>query len=337
MTRDDFDVNLLAILIECAFENMIAKFKHDCFQHNPHMNYLKLSPVLRQSTNLLCNKMDGIITKLDQNSENPDIEQSAGLDHATRSMRETMTALCIFLKNILQLQQQCMIYVEVSSVNKFLSEHLFQKLDFQRLVQFSFACLNFIETTQSNDNIQSIDDLTKACDCLAQIIRIQSTFNESNNYFNTDESHDFFDRLLLCLYELVRKNLVTESFLEKNQLNMILNGQTQTDEIETTAQLYYAKAVFLGAYVESYFDMSDIIKCGASKDIGHLNSFKEIILSLTIATMRNESFYFFAVTPREIINTSDWQHNPSNRKITFQSVPIDYLNEFEIVEKFLKR
>lgn len=223
--------------------------------------------------------MDGIISKLDQNSENPDIEQSAGLDHATRSMRETMTALCIFLKNILQLQQQCMIYVEVSSVNKFLSEHLFQKLDFQRLVQFSFACLNFIETTQSNDNIQSIDDLTMACDCLAQIIRIQSTFNESNNYFNTDESHDFFDRLLLCLYELVRKNLVTESFLEKNQLNMILNGQTQTDEIETTAQLCYAKAVFLGAYVESNFDVSDIIKCGASKDIGHLNSFKEIILN----------------------------------------------------------
>lgn len=333
MTRDDFDVQLLAILIECSFESIIEKFKHDCFQHNPHMNYLKVSPVLRQSMNMLCNKMNGIIAKLDENSENVNIDQAVAQNRNTCEIRETMTALCIFSKYVLQLQQQCMIYVEVSFVNKFLNDHLFQKLDFQRMVQFSLVCLNFIECTQSSDSNQKIDDLTTACQCLAKIMRIQFTFNESNNYFNTDDSHGFFNRLLPCLYDLVREHLAAESFLEKNQLNIILNEQNQTNESETTAQLCYAKAIFLGAYVESNFVTTESMKYGATKDIGHWSPFKDIILSLIITTMRNESFYFFAVTPREIVHSFDWQH----KKITFQSVPIDYLNEFDIVEKFLKR
>lgn len=337
LTQDDFDMNLLAILIECAFESMIAKFKHDCFQHNPHMNYLKISAVLRQSTNLLCNKMDEIVVKLDQNSENPDINQSAVLNRTTCGTRQTMDALCIFLKYMLRLQQECMIYVEVLFVNKFLTEQMFRKLDFRRLEQFAMVCLNFIECVQTNENIGNVDDLTIACDCLIQILRIQATFNESNNYFNTDDSNGFFNRLLLNLYELVRKNLASESFLEKNQLKSILNQRNDGDKIESQAELCYAKAIFLGVFVENHFNSSNVNRNYSSKNVDHLNSFIEIIVSIIIATMRHNSFYFFAITPRDIINSFDWLPNPSTNRITFQSVPIDCLNEIEIVEQFLKR
>lgn len=338
LTQDDFDMNLLPILIECAFESMIAKFKHDCFQHNPHMNYLKISAVLRQSTNLLCNKMDEIVSKLDENSENPDTNQSAALNRTTCGTRETMAALCIYLKYISRLQQECMIYVEVLFVNKFLTEQMFRKLDFRRLEQFAMVCLNFIENMQSNEHIGSVDDLMIACDCLIQILRIQSTLNESNHYFNIDDSNGFFNRLLLSLYELVRKHLASESFLERNQLKSILNPQNQCDKIESKAELCYAKAIFLGVFVENNFNGSNNVNRNyTSKNVDHLNSFKEMIVSLIIATMRHDSFYFFAITPREIINSFDWLPNPSTNRITFQSVPIDCLNEIEIVEQFLKR
>lgn len=325
-TKDDFDVNLLPILIESSFESMILKFKHDCFQHNPHMNYLKISVILRQSMNVLCCKMDTIISKSDRNSENDAENQYA------RDMRNTMTALCVFLKNIFRLQQECMIYVEVSFINKFITEQMLRKLDdAHRLIQFAWACLNFIENSYSIENIMITVDLSIACDCLAQILRIQSTFNESDNFFKSNESSDFFNRLLSSLYEIVRKHLASESFLEKNQLQLILSEPNQI-------QLCYVKAIFLGAFVESQFNDSIIANANCSKNNECLNSFKERILSLVIATMRYDTFYIFAVTPREIINSIDWlQSSSSNRTITFQSVPIDCLNEIEIVEKFLKR
>lgn len=334
----DYDKNLLPIMIECSFTNMITKFKHDCFQHNPHMNYLKLSPILKQSMNTLCDKMDDIFLKLDQNTENPDVSQGAALNHVTTDIQDVMVSLCTFLKCTLTLQQECMIYVEVSVVNKFLGEQIFRKLDFQRLAQFALACLSLIEILCSNECITIFDDLISSCECIAQIIRIQTIFNDAKNYFDTDESHGFFNRLLLILYEIVRKHFASKSFLEMNQLKTILNEQNQTDQIETDAELSYAKAIFLSVFVECSFHKNGAYDVNTSSDTSHLNSFREMILSLIIDTMRSESFYLFAVTPREIINSFEWlQNSTSKRTITFQSVPIDCLNEIEIVEKFLKR
>lgn len=327
-TQNEFDVDLLSHLIESAIDTMIMKFKHDCFQHNPHMNYLKLSPILKQSINLLCNKMDNIFKKSIQvNDENGQRRQSTTHNCA---LMEIMVALRNLLKCILKLQLECMIYVEVASMNKFINEHIFRRLNFERLFQFALACLDFVESTHQNDNTVNIDDLTIACDCLTQIIRINFIFNESDNYFNTEKCHSFFNRLLVTLYEIVCQRMASQSFLEKNQLKSLLNKQSKND-----ADLLHAKAVFLGAFVENSFDASGI----NHSDKSHLSVFEDTLRSMIVATMRSDSFYFFAATPREIINSFDWQceSSSSNQTITFQSVPIDCLNEIEIVEKFLKR
>ncbi|XP_031632927.1 huntingtin [Contarinia nasturtii] len=327
-SHGDVDVHLLPILIQCSFETMTSKFKHDCFQHNAHMNYLKLSPILKQSINTLCNKMDVIFAKLEQNSENLNATQTT--DHDTIiQLKEVMTAVSVLLECLAELQQQCMIYAEVSFVNKFLDEHMFRMLSFQRLVRFSSICLNSIEHLPVNETFLEI-----ACNCINHILRTQATFNESNNFFATNESHDFFNRLLTILYEIIRKNFASQLFLEKNQLKTILNERTQTDFNKTdTADLSYARAIFLGVFVENCFDPKEE---KTQQNANQLNTFKDTVLSLTVATLRSESFYFYAVTPREIINSFDWQQS-ANQTTTFQSVPIDCLNEIEIVEKFLKR
>lgn len=329
-TQNEFDVDLLSHLIECAIDTMIIKFKHDCFQHNPHMNYLKLSSILKQSINLLCNKMDNIFDKSakanDENGQRP-----SAAAH-TRELKEIMTALHNLLKCILNMQLECMIYVEVASVNKFINEHIFRRIDLKRLIHFAWACLDFVESTHQNDHTMNVDDLAIACDCLTQIIRINFIFNESDNYFNTDKCHNFFNRLLVILYEIVRQHMASQSFLEKNQLKSLLNKHAE-NEAESSARMLHAKAIFLGAFVENSFDATNI-----NDTESHLNSFGETLRSLIVVTMRSDLFYFFAATPREIINSFEWQCDSlSNQTITFQSVPIDCLNEIEIVEKFLKR
>lgn len=334
--HNDFDIYVLPIIIQCSFETMTAKFKHDCFQHNAHMNYLKLSPVLKQSINILCKKMDSIFTTFDQNIENPNAHQNILSNCVTIELKEVMVTVTTLLNCTAELQQQCMIYVEVSFIDKFLSEHIFRLLSFERLVQLSSVCLSFIENSHTDGNVMCENVLQIACTCLSDILKIQAIFNESNNFYITQESHSFFNRLLAVLYEIVKNILASKSFLEKNQLKQIISQRNQTDRNDAAAELSYAKAIFLGVFVECCYNNVQPDGNELPIDLNKLNSFKDAVLSLIIATLRSDSFYFFAITPREIINSFDWQHNP-NRTITFQSVPIDCLNEIDIVEKFLKR
>lgn len=331
-TQNEFDVDLLSYLIGCSIDTMIIKFKHDCFQHNPHMNYLKLSPILKQLINLLCNKVDNACNKSIQATLDGNEQQQQHLSTTTTrnhcELKEITLAMRKLLKCILNLQLECMVYVDVGSVNKFLNEQIFQRLNFERLTQFAVACLDFVEYSHLHLNI---DNLTIACDCLTQIIRINFIFNESNNYFNTDMCHEFLKRLLVTLYGIVREHFVSHSLLEKNRLKCSLNKQND-NQAETSAQMLHAKAIFLGAFVENSFDANNINhSCSSS-------SFEGTLRSLIVVVMQSNLFYFFAVTPREIINSFEWQSDsPTNQTITFQSVPIDCLNEIDIVEKFLKR
>lgn len=48
-----FDRSLLKIVIQCSFNEMVIKFKQDCLQHNPHMNYLKIPLILKQALMML--------------------------------------------------------------------------------------------------------------------------------------------------------------------------------------------------------------------------------------------------------------------------------------------
>lgn len=334
-TRDEFDMNLLSTLIECSFENMTKKFKHDCFQHNAHMNYLKLSPVLKESMNIMSSKLDEICLNYDQNNEKPFDGGYIGVDRSTFELKAVMASMSVFLRCIAMLQKQCMIYIEVSFINKFFVEHFFKAINFQRLVQFAFVCLHFIERTHSMTNNTNMDDVTIAGATLSQIIRAQSIFDESANFFATDESYTFFHKIVVVLYDVVHTNLSSKSFLEKYQLNKILNESNQMD-----SELSYAKAIFLAVFVEHSFDKATTNrKCDNLENGNHLTSFRESMLSLIIDTLRSDSFYFFAVTPHEIIKSFEWQPNPAstNSTITFQSVPIECLNEIEIVEKFLQR
>lgn len=60
---------------------------------------------------------------------------------------------------------------------------------------------------------------------------------------------------------------------------------------------------------------------------------------MTIAVLRNDLYYYFAITPFEILNNHDL-----DLKEQFQckinrvpSIPIDYLNEPDMVDMFVKR
>lgn len=68
-------------------------------------------------------------------------------------------------------------------------------------------------------------------------------------------------------------------------------------------------------------------------------TFQTTIISLTIAALRSDSFYFFGITPHEIVQSFDWQLNNDapNRLNRLPCIPIDCLNEAEVIERFVCR
>lgn len=248
-TGNDFDENLIRTLIKCSFETMTTQFKQDCFQHNAHMNYLKVSNVLKQSMNMLCSKLEDIYFKLYENNENPNTYESHKTSSITPDIRidlkKVMPCVQIFLKEIMSLEMECLIYVEATAIRKFIDEHFFRMISFERLTQFAFVCLNFLEHF---DETPESSLMFTASDCLLQILRTQASFNETDNQFD----NSFYISLLNVCYLMADRFLASKLFIHKNQLNTIVNQLKVSNKLETSEE-YYAMAIFLAKFIECAF------------------------------------------------------------------------------------
>lgn len=59
-------------------------------------------------------------------------------------------------------------------------------------------------------------------------------------------------------------------------------------------------------------------------------------MSLAISILRTDQLYFYAITPDEIL--THYHIDTSDAKLDrLPSIPIEYLNDIEIVEHFVKR
>lgn len=67
-------------------------------------------------------------------------------------------------------------------------------------------------------------------------------------------------------------------------------------------------------------------------------SFQSLLISLAIAALRIDVYYFFGVTPYEVLANFEWDLSGNHQQLhRLPSLPIDYLNDVEIVVKFVRR
>lgn len=236
---------------------------------------------------MICDKIDEINTIAQQNNENPDIYQSS---KAIIPNTILFDVIPIFLKYIFSLEYQCLIYVEAGSIKKFLIDNFFKAISFERLIQFSFVCLDFIK--QNNNSIEcsnniKLNEIINACDCIIQILNVQSQFNEIENYFTSDKCHSFFEALLDVSYDLVHQHLAENSFTAKNQLKLIMQQQIKSNTSENSeTEVYYAKAIFLGKFIEHFFQNDE--RCHL--DIEEQNA--QFLIRLKVS---NDNFFSFFI------------------------------------------
>lgn len=258
-----FKNNFIPTLIECSFETMLMQFKQGCFQHNAHMNYLKVSNILKQSVNMLNAKIDDIYFKLYPNDKNVQnsfeshkimLPNSIGMD-----LKLCVVGTQAFLKGVMNLYSECLIYIEAGAFKKFTNEHFFRTLTFEKLTHFAFICLNFVEQFSYDDQIEH-SDLYSVCDCLFRIQIVQLWFNEYNNHFTSDESSSFFISLLNGCYSMVDRHLASKLFIQNNNMNIIMEKLERSNNTNNESTLQYAKAVYLAKFIDCI--MSHISEAG---------------------------------------------------------------------------
>lgn len=254
-----FNKNFIPTLIECSFETMLIQFEQGCFQHNAHMNYLKVSNILKQSVNMLNVKMGDIYFKLYPNDENVPCSfelHRIMLPHSIEmDFKLCVVGIQAFLKGVMNLYLECLIYIEAGTFKRFTNENFFRTLSFEQLTHFAFICLNFVEQFGYGDQIE-YSDLYSVCDCLYRIQTIQLWFNENNNHFTSDESSSFFAGLLNGCYTMVDRHLASKLFIQNNNRNIIMDKLKSSNDTANESVLQYAKAVYLSKFIDCI--MSDI-------------------------------------------------------------------------------
>lgn len=268
MSACTFDAHLLSELFECSFRHMSTRFMQDCFHHNAHINYLKISPALKLAINVLNDKIDGITPMPQRNMDNCDVYEA----HPTQAIDGAIFAVVrTFLKNVIELLSECLVYVEAASIQKFFVDHFFAVINFGRLVQLSFLCVDFITAAIGGNDSISFADVLCACDCICHIINAHALFNPTANYYTDDKCNEFFDALLDVSYRLVYDHLADKLLIERNALTTIREQQNRSARLSDDIELRYAKAIFLGKFIQQHFqancDANDVVVDQLSPDV----------------------------------------------------------------------
>ncbi|KAL9892588.1 huntingtin isoform 3-T3 [Glossina fuscipes fuscipes] len=178
---NNFDVKrVLREAISSSLQAMLASFRNNCVQHNPHINYMQLNPLARISVTAL---MSGLgrqmkITSRRQPPTKQNNKSQQQFEHNRRatviseceadtpkkkeyddaSERDAVVSVCLFealialIENIKQIEIVALIYVETKLIDKFVSEHLLRPDYLATLLHFIEWCCNYIQALLSGHN-----------------------------------------------------------------------------------------------------------------------------------------------------------------------------------------
>lgn len=345
-----FDRRMLTVIIEQSFDDMIKRFKHDCFQHNPHMNYLKIPLVLRLAIDALVNEIESICSR--------PLEDDTNIDEV---LANAATALTTFLRCIERSECECLVYVEAQFVERFIGKHLLRHTDFDAFVRFVCVCLNHVDGILKNhtNDLDRVNDVRNLCECINVVLQERHIVAEINN--NLAKYETLTNALVPTVYEVLKRFLASATFMQTYGLEHLMEYQRRRQRCEDTqTEMKYAMAIFIGKFVECCYAVGDgesstkltsnvhhlvKFKVGRNKLANILLlqmtpnhfSFQNLLFSLAISALRIDVYYFFAVTPYEVLQNFDWDLSTHRQTNRLPSLPIDHLNDVEIVEKFVRR
>ncbi|XP_049538102.1 huntingtin [Anopheles darlingi] len=301
LSTDALNVRLLRDVLSVAFDNMFRTFCTDCVQYNPHLNYLKVHPMLKVSLIILMRKL-----------------KECG-DEVTVQHEHCAEVIICFLEYLKRLEHLCLFYIEGKFVDRFVKEHLFKANFFETILTFASVCARTLLLEPPSNTTRNELYLS----CINAILHQRALWNELNQ---NDRYRDDAVLYMNTIYTIVERSLHDSQFPQRHRhpdvfVPFVARADGTVD--------VYLKAIFLAELFTDRDTMDKQLSLGAEM----LN----LIQSIGIALLKLDRFYMYALTPTELYSSYGSLESLENGDPKLPKVPIEHLYDIELLELFLKR
>uniref|UniRef100_A0AAG5CW14 Huntingtin n=1 Tax=Anopheles atroparvus TaxID=41427 RepID=A0AAG5CW14_ANOAO len=306
LSSGTLNVRLLRDVISVAFESMFHAFRVDCVQFNPHLNYLKVHPMLKVALIVLMRKLSdfGVVP--------------SGEGDAATKVNCAESVIC-FLEYLARLEHLCLFYIEGRLVDRFVKEHLLKSNFFETLLTFGGVCARTLQK-EPPENVTRIELYLR---CIGAILNQRYLWNELNQ---NDRYGDGVVQYIEVVYTLYERSLLDDQFFARRRLPEVLQPYV---EGEGGAMDVYLKAI---AIAELIADRSVTRKKQTSS-----GKMFRLIETVAISLLKLDRFYPYALTPVELYDCYQSLDALENGHPKLPTVPIEHLYDVELLEMFLKR
>ena len=304
LTNEDFNIKLLPSTLRVSFEKMLKSFRMDCVQLNPHLNYMKVSPLLKISILILMKNLDKL-------------EDSSKVD----AVCELASVVSVFLKWIKKLYNVSLIYIEAKLIERFVGEN-FLKSSFRESI-LKFLKLLTKSLKICNDSVEPI------LEAIGDILSESQLWYEVNQ---SDESAT--NNLVNFTFEYLSKTFKNTEFVARYQNPQLL------DELpsEMSASVELAKQIIFIAKIQEAYEDQNFNKTPITSSVRKV---VEKIFAISLKLLRLKKFYQFTITPYEILlsyrSGDDLLVMQSERIFKLKQIPIEYLSDSELLEHYIRR
>ncbi|XP_053685344.1 huntingtin isoform X2 [Sabethes cyaneus] len=304
LSGSSFNPRLLREVIDTAFENMFHAFRTDCVQFNPHLNYLKVHPMLKVALIVLMRKLDEIST-----APEDELDETMVLHYVKAVIR--------FLVNLNRLDHVGLLYIEARLIDRFVKEHLLKSNFFETLLVFARIIGKLIQSKIKIFGLKDSTNLELFLSCLDLVLRQKYLWIELNQNDRLREDQELYVRVI---FDVLKVHLRDSMLLHRYQPPEVFSRHfpEQFDQMEV-----YSMVVLIGQLISD------------SLDVLQRTQLMRPLVSLAVSVLKTDRFYPVAMTPKEVFNCYNMDVDVDPLRLP--SVPIDYLYELDILEAYLKR
>lgn len=316
LTTSDFNITLLSSTFRVSFAKMLENFRIDCIQINPHLNYMKMAPLLKISIVIMMKNLEKICE--DEKRCKDTLEELAKI-------------VKTYLSWIKELYQVSLIYVEARLVEKFISDNL-MKSNFHKTI------LNFMEKLVEYARLQLKDEKLMSFRNLDQIlIGIRETFGEFKLWQEFNQNNAFqsaSDSLVELIHDFIIIFMSETEFVTKYENLQLFDGIQDPRYLLRIKTI--KKVIFIAKFEELY-------RSGIFKDVYVLSEVRkllELVLEISKPVLRLQRFYQFAITPYEILMSYRSGDNLlilEGSSLKLKQIPIEYLSDTDLLEFYIRR
>lgn len=250
LSSSEFDSSLLKDCIRFSFNQMIASFKNDCMQYNPHINYLKVQPLLKITLIVLEKNLDTLLLNIPSINQY-NISQLIQLftdNNFIKLLKNSMDAVIMLMKYIHIIENVCLIYIETKFIEKFIKENLLKINVYELYIKFATLCLVYGKFLLQNENVNT-NRFYISIKCANEILKQKYLWIELNQM---DKFAIHMELIFNAIYSITNKLMVNKKFQYTYDIENVF--KFKSIDVNVNCVRSYKKAIYIGKFIEISMD-----------------------------------------------------------------------------------